>query len=355
MTQLAFRFPYSAAALAALDSIVDALLGLGPAPELAAAVFDELDAAGDLWAWSELELDEREPIDWADPDAHDLETIRWYDEAADPYGPDHTDGCAFMLGTHRPHWICPKSTREARPAGPLFVSARQFRHARWRPWPLCDTAFAVDSGGFTEIRQHGGWVTSPEAYAAQVRALDEQTGTLQWAAIQDWMVEADALRRTGLTVDEHQRRTVDSFLRLRELAPEIRWLPVLQGQTLDDYLAHLDMYRAAGVHLVTMGLVGVGSVCRRQSSAEIEQILSELAARGLKLHGFGVKTGGLERSARYLASADSLAWSLGARKRGAKGDANSQAVAEQYRATMLAIPGVVNDRREIDTDPLAFV
>lgn len=345
-------FPYTPAALAALDAIVAALLGEGPAPELAPDVFDELGAAGDLWAWDALERDSGDAVDWADPDAADLETMRWYDEAADPYGPDHVDDCAFILGTHRPHWICPKSTREQKPEGPLFVSARQLRHARHRAWPLCDTAFAIDSGGFTELRQNGGWITTPEAYAEQVAALRDQTGTLMWAAIQDWMVEDDALRRTGLTIEEHQRRTVASFLRLRELAPDVRWLPVLQGQSLDDYLAHLDMYAAAGVHLPTMSLVGVGSVCRRERSTEIEDILRELAARGLKLHGFGVKTGGLERSAAYLASADSLAWSLGARKRGAPNDRNSQVVAEQYRAAMLAIPGVVNNRQEIERQPL---
>lgn len=332
---------YTPAALAALDAIVAHLLG-GEPPDLDGETFAELDAAGDVDAWTELETEREGGIDWADPDRHDLETARWYAQNADPYarGPEPVEACAFMLGTHRPHWICPASTRELRPSGPLFVSARQLRHARHRPWPRCDVSFAIDSGGFTELRQHGGWVTTPEDYAAQVQALDVQTGTLAWAAIQDWMVEADALARTGLTVEEHQRRTVASFVRLRELAPGIRWLPVLQGQTLEDYLTHVDLYAAAGVHLAGMMLVGVGSVCRRQSSEEIATILRELAARGLRLHGFGVKTGGLERAARYLASADSLAWSLGARKRGAPGDANSQRVAEAYRASMLAIEGV---------------
>jgi hypothetical protein len=48
---------------------------------------------------------------------------------------------------------------------------------------------------------------------------------------------------------------------------------------------------------------------RRQHTAEVEQIMRTLAARGLRLHGFGVKTTGLSRYAEVLASSDSMAWS----------------------------------------------
>ena len=40
-----------------------------------------------------------------------------------------------------------------------------------------------------------------------------------------------------------------------------------------------------------------------------------MAASGLRLHGFGLKLGGLRRAGRYLASSDSLAWSATARRR----------------------------------------
>jgi hypothetical protein len=43
-----------------------------------------------------------------------------------------------------------------------------------------------------------------------------------------------------------------------------------------------------------------------------------LANGGLALHGFGFKADGLKRSARYLASADSMAWSDDARKAAAR-------------------------------------
>jgi hypothetical protein len=51
-------------------------------------------------------------------------------------------------------------------------------------------------------------------------------------------------------------------------------------------------------------------VCRHQHTAEVEQIMRTLAARGLRLDGFGVKTTGLTRCATILTSADSMAWSF---------------------------------------------
>ena len=60
--------------------------------------------------------------------------------------------------------------------------------------------------------------------------------------------------------------------------------------------------------------VGLGSVCRRQSTAEIAVIVTALAARGLRLHGFGIKTSGLHQYGHLLASADSMAWSYAARR-----------------------------------------
>ena len=65
-------------------------------------------------------------------------------------------------------------------------------------------------------------------------------------------------------------------------------------------------------------IVGLGSVCRRQSTDEIGVITERLAGLGLQLHGFGVKTEGVRRYSRYLASADSMAWSF-------RGDTSSRA------------------------------
>jgi hypothetical protein len=97
------------------------------------------------------------------------------------------------------------------------------------------------------------------------------------------------------------------------LAPDLPFIPVVQGYTRDDYLRCVDLYTRAGVNLATQPLVGLGSVCRRQGTAEAHVIISALHRQGIaRLHGFGVKTLGLVRYGHLLNSADSLAWSYDA-------------------------------------------
>lgn len=220
----------------------------------------------------------------------------------------------FYLGTHRPSWL-------SRTGVPLFISRRTLAASRL---PVALGPWALDSGGFSEIALHGRWVTTPEQYVAEVRRFASEIGRLEWAAVQDWMCEPTMLARTGLSVPEHQRRTVESYLQLQDLAPELPWAPVLQGWTPGDYRRHVDAYETAGVRLAGLPVVGVGSVCRRQNTMSVTFLLDELRRGGLaNLHGFGFKVGGLvalaEMSRAFgspfaLASADSLAWSFQARR-----------------------------------------
>lgn len=155
------------------------------------------------------------------------------------------------------------------------------------------------------------------AYMTAVNRYAAEIGGLEWVAPLDWMCEPSIRARTGLTVRDHQQRTVESVLELRALAasetPPI--IPVLQGWRLSDYLACVDLYAEHGLDLRTEPLVGVGSICRRQSTEEVGLILSTLWRLGLRLHGFGVKTQGLARYGGFLHSCDSLAWSFQARHR----------------------------------------
>ncbi len=130
------------------------------------------------------------------------------------------------------------------------------------------------------------------------------------------MCENHILQITGLTVAEHQKRTVQSYLYLREHAPEIPWCPVVQGWTADDYRRCIEVYDKHGVNLERLPIVGVGSVCRRQGTAQAVGILRAVIHEipKAKLHGFGFKTQGLMLAHRLLASADSMAWSVQARR-----------------------------------------
>jgi hypothetical protein len=83
------------------------------------------------------------------------------------------------------------------------------------------------------------------------------------------MCEQYIVATTGLSVEEHRRRTIQNYLRLKELAPDLPFMPVLQGWTLQDYLHCVQLYEAAGVDLTSEPIVGVGSACRRQATEEI--------------------------------------------------------------------------------------
>jgi hypothetical protein len=209
----------------------------------------------------------------------------------------------FLLGITEPSWL-------RRPGAPAMLSLHRLaRYARpvagvARPWVL-------DSGAYTHLAAHGRWTLAPQAYVDTVRRWAATSGALQWAATQDWLCAPPVLAATGLTIAEHQARTVESWHVLRQLAPEVRWVPTLQGWEPEQYLAHAAMY---GAELAGEPLVGVGSIAPRQHTPEAHAVVQACATLGLPLHGWGVKRRGLRLYGHLLASADATGWSLEARR-----------------------------------------
>lgn len=205
-----------------------------------------------------------------------------------------------------PNWL-------SRIKEPLFVSRRRLMGRKSLPTRVEGSIWALDSGGFSELSLYDKWQTTAREYAADVFRFAAEIAGMQWAAPMDWMCEPDMLRRTGLTIAEHQRRTVDSVLELRAMGCPV--IPVLQGWTRADYFECCDLYDKAGINLLEEPTVGLGSVCRRQAMSEAEDIVRALYKAGLRLHGFGFKTLGLSACGECLTSSDSLAWSFAARLR----------------------------------------
>lgn len=225
-----------------------------------------------------------------------------------------------------------------------MLSRRELARRPRLVFPRARRGWFLDSGGFSELTQFGAWTITPRAYVAEVCRYAREIGRLELVAPQDWMCEPWLVKKTGLSVRAHIRRTVDNFVQLRDLAPDLPWVPVVQGWTLDDYRRCVDAYARAGVDLAGMRRVGVGSVCRRQSTRDALEIFRGLRALGLSLHGFGVKTAGFRSYRSLLASADSMAWSFGARRRNVRladcahvGRCNHcLAYAQHWRAQVLA-------------------
>jgi hypothetical protein len=172
----------------------------------------------------------------------------------------------------------------------------------------------MDSGAFTEISTYGRYRHSPLEYANLIERWSV-CGNLELAVAQDYMCEPFILNKTGLSVAEHQRLTIERYIALINMTP-FPIMPVLQGYAPADYLRHIEAYG----DLLSNGMrVGVGSVCKRNSRpSEIVAVLEPIKKLrpDLKLHGFGLKTTALTNNyiASLIFSADSMAWSYAARR-----------------------------------------
>jgi len=229
----------------------------------------------------------------------------------------------FYVGLHQPS--------DAHRFERAFISVNRVRK---RKKAIGAGAWIMDSGAFTEISQHGEYRHSVEEYAALIlRWADDPA--LVAAVAQDYMCEPFILAKTGLSVEEHQGRTIERYDALvKAVGGRVYIMPVLQGYTVADYLRHLEMY---GSRLGPGAYVGVGSVCKRNTDVGvIARILATIkAARpDLLLHGFGLKTTALSSPEviALLHSADSMAWSFAARKQGR--DANDWREAARFAAAI---------------------
>jgi len=176
----------------------------------------------------------------------------------------------------------------------------------------------MDSGAYTEITHHGRHRYSPAQYASEIRRWSEN-GLLKAAVAQDWMCEEHATDETGLSIEEHQRRTIENYLSLKSQdTAGVYIMPVIQGREPRDYERHIANY---GELFNDVHWAGIGSVCGRTDIGEIEEVIAavrENVPSQIGLHGFGVKLDAFrsEFIRDQLVSADSNAWSLAARWEG---------------------------------------
>lgn len=206
------------------------------------------------------------------------------------------------------------------------ADARHFHRAcisinrlRTRSKPVGCAEILLDSGAFTELQQHGRYRYSVADYAASIRRIYYAgVASVSAAVAQDYMCEPFILNKTGLTLPDHQRLTLQRYDELLAADLPVYIMPVLQGFAPSDYAAHV---RAYGERLKDGAWVGVGSVCKRQGDPRaIVRVLAAVKSTrpDLRLHGFGVKTTSLLHPGvrEMLHSADSMAWSFAARKEG---------------------------------------
>lgn len=105
----------------------------------------------------------------------------------------------FYVGLHQPS--------DAKRFDLAFVSVNRIRG---RKKPLGAGAWIMDSGAFTEIATHGFYRSTVEEYAAEINRWADDP-TLVAAVAQDYMCEPFIIAKTGLSVEEHQRLTIERY------------------------------------------------------------------------------------------------------------------------------------------------
>jgi hypothetical protein len=231
--------------------------------------------------------------------------------------------CRLFVGLHQPS--------DAKHFDAAFVSVNRLRN-RKSDFKVGD--WIMDSGAFTEIATHGRYRESVDGYVEQIERWSK-CGNMLAAVSQDYMCEAWILEKTGLTIADHQRLTIERYDAIQSKT-SVYIMPVLQGFDPGDYVAHV---RAYGERLTNGMWVGVGSVCKRNGDpSAIYDVLSAIkkVRPDLRLHGFGLKTTALSDGGVFdlLHTADSMAWSFAARKQGR--NANDYREAQNFERRILS-------------------
>lgn len=234
----------------------------------------------------------------------------------------------FFTGLHHPS--------DARHVQPSFISVNSRLRDRKSDFEVGD--WILDSGAFSTIKKYGGYPWPVEEYAAQIRRWSS-CGNLLAAVSQDYMCEAWMVERTGLSIAEHQRLTIERYDELVKCdVGGVYIMPVLQGFAPEDYVSHIEQY---GARLRFGSWVGVGSVCKRNGNiGAIEAVLGAIknVRHDLRLHGFGLKETALSSGfiRDRLHTADSMAWSFRARMEGR--NANDWREALRFRNRINTMP-----------------
>ena len=178
----------------------------------------------------------------------------------------------------------------------------------------------LDSGGFVAASRYRGFGWSVRDYLALCAAAP-------WTrfASMDWCVEPEVAADHEQVLDRISGTVClnrECLREARRLGIADRFMPVIQGWEVDDYLRCLDLM----FDLDPFPVVGVGSMCRRhvEGPTGILQVLHELdEALGdspVRLHLFGLKSQGMEavRAHPRVASFDSQAYGVAARQNARK-------------------------------------
>jgi hypothetical protein len=137
----------------------------------------------------------------------------------------------FYVGLHQP--------ADAKHFDRAFISVNRLRG---RKKPIAAPAWIMDSGAFTEIAEHGRYRQGVEGYAEEINRWAYPGSGLVCAVAQDYMCEPFIVAKTGLSVAEHQRLTIERYDALLPLRPPPAPAPS-RRRTMDEKLVERLVWR----------------------------------------------------------------------------------------------------------------
>jgi len=180
-----------------------------------------------------------------------------------------------------------------------------------RPPAACIASMCVDSGGFTAAKRWGHYPWDYEQYADFVRAVSRDT-PLDFCAVMDYACEPAVDRSVYRTNRERIKATIRNEAACKEAAPDLPWLPVLQGDSLEERVFDLAMRLRVG--MLPTAYAGIGSLCGRgvTPARHVVRFYKDRLP-SVRFHGFGMHVQALDDDTVYsvIRSWDSYGWTWG--------------------------------------------
>jgi len=173
----------------------------------------------------------------------------------------------------------------------------------------------VDCGGNpqTFLSQTGTAPAYPDSHKDYVEYVADQTSAVDRWALRDYPVTESVKSHFDVGVEKLQQLTTDAHRELLDIAQDrqVNATPVsvVQGETVRDYLLHVDQLEDAGALTDT---IAIGSIAFKSPEFKQKVILAlrEGLSPSFDLHGFGVSLSTLRKDGVVAAldSADSGGW-----------------------------------------------
>ena len=173
------------------------------------------------------------------------------------------------------------------------------------------SSISIDSGGFTAAQRWGEYPWTVEEYVEFIRKSSENV-RLDFCAVMDYACEPDVNRTVNPTNIDRIKATVENEALCIAAAPDLPWLPVLQGDNLSEREFDIE-YRAKN-NVEIKPYMGIGSVCKRGAKKAREVVRFYAGTlTGVRYHAFGLDVRALNKCdvLRNIKSWDSYAWAFG--------------------------------------------